>query len=129
VKQPLVYIAGPYTHPDPLVNTRRMIRVADALLRLPVTPFVPHLSLAWQLVRPRSYHFWLAYDLQLLVRSDAVLRVPGDSMGADAEVTQARQLRIPVLHPASGRVQDCVSAVRNWILGRTPLEGEAHGSC
>lgn len=120
IKQPLIYIAGPYSHPDPAANTRRMIKVAEALLRLNVTPLVPHLCLVWQLVRPRPYQFWLEYDLQLLLRADAVLRVPGRSEGADAEVTHARQLRIPVLHPASGRVGDCVSAVRDWVLGIAP---------
>lgn len=118
IEQPLVYIAGPYTHPDPIANTRRMIRIADALFRLHVTPLVPQLSLLWQLVRPRPYQFWLEYDLQLLLRADAVLRVPCRSEGADTEVTHARQLRIPVLHPASGRIHDCVNAVRDWILGR-----------
>lgn len=118
IQQPLIYLAGPYSHPDPIVNTRKMIKVADALFRLNVTPLVPHCTLFWQLVRPRPYQFWLEYDLQLLARADVVLRVPGRSAGADAEITHARQLRIPVLHPASGRIQDCVGAVRDWILGR-----------
>ena len=120
IDQPLVYIAGPYSHPDPLVNTRRMIKIADALFRLHVTPLVPHLTLLWQLVRVRPYQFWLEYDLQLLSRADVVLRVPGRSEGADAEVAHARQLGIPVLHPASRRISDCVNAVRDWILERAP---------
>jgi hypothetical protein len=125
IRQPLVYLAGPYTHPDPVANTRRMIKIADALLRLPVTPLVPHLSLLWHLVRPRSYQFWLEYDLQLVARADAVLRVPGRSEGADAEVTHARQLHIPVLHPQSARARDCASAVRDWILGQGGTDGHA----
>jgi hypothetical protein len=120
IEQPLVYISGPYSHPDPIANTRKMIKIADALFRLHVTPLVPHFTLFWHLVRPRSYQFWLEYDLQLLSRADVVLRVPGRSEGADAEIAHARQLRIPVLHPGSGRIQDCVSAVRDWILGRDP---------
>ena len=124
IKQPLVYIAGPYTHPDSVVNTRRMIKIADSLFRLNVTPLVPHLSLLWQLIRPRPYQFWLEYDLQLLSRADVVLRVPGRSEGADAEVTHARQLHIPVLHPVSGRARDCVAAVRDWILGQGGTNGQ-----
>jgi nucleoside 2-deoxyribosyltransferase len=128
-KLPLVYLAGPYSHPDPLANARKMIKVAEGLLRLHVTPIVPHLTLVWHLVRPRSHQFWLEYDLQFLSRADVVLRVPGNSAGADAEVAHARGLRIPVLHPQSARIQDCVSAVRDWILGRAPADqGGADGS-
>ena len=86
IEQPLVYLAGPYSQLDPIVNTRKMIKVADALLRLQVTPLVPHLTLLWHLMHPRSYQFWLEYDLQLLSRANVVLRVPGQSEGADAEV-------------------------------------------
>jgi hypothetical protein len=115
-KQPLVYIAGPYTHPDPVTNTRRMVRIADALIPLGVTPLVPHMTLLWHMMRPRSYDFWLDYDLQLVERCDALLRVPGNSRGADAEVIHARELSIPVLEPSGGRIGDCVGAVRDWIL-------------
>ena len=120
LERPLIYIAGPYTHPDPVRNTHRMVKIADALLRLHVTPIVPHLSMFWHLVRPKPYRKWLEYDLQLLARADVVLRVPGRSEGADVEVTHARQLRIPVLNPESARIKDCVNAVRDWILGRAP---------
>ena len=120
IDQPMVYLAGPFTHPDPLVNTRKMTRVAEGILRLHVTPVIPHLTLLWHLIRPRSQQFWLEYDLQLLARTDVVLRIPGRSEGADVEVTQARHLRIPVLHPESARIQDCISAVRDWILNREP---------
>ena len=116
LNRPLIYIAGPYTRPDPVRNTHRVVKIANALMRLHVTPIVPHLSMLWHLVRPKPYKFWLEYDLQLLARADAVLCVPGPSEGANVEVTHARQLRIPVLHPASARVQDCVSAVRDWVL-------------
>jgi hypothetical protein len=51
VDQPMIYLAGPYTRPDPVANTRQMIKIAEALLRLPVLPVVPHLSLLWHLVR------------------------------------------------------------------------------
>lgn len=123
IDQPMVYLAGPFTHPDPMVNTRKMTRVAEAILRLHVTPIIPHLTLLWHLIRPRPQQFWLEYDLQLLARADVVLRIPGKSDGADVEVTQARHLNIPVLHPESARIQDCVSAVRDWILNREPPTG------
>ena len=38
---PLVYIAGPYTKPDPVKNTHRMIQIADRLMDLGVVPGTP----------------------------------------------------------------------------------------
>lgn len=95
--KPLVYIAGPYSHPDPIVNSRETILAADRLLLEGlVTPLVPHLSLIWHLVSPKPVDDWYAYDLELLARCDALLRLPGDSVGADAEVEEATRLGIPV---------------------------------
>lgn len=41
---------------------------------------------------------WLTMDLELVKRSDAVLRLPGDSSGADGETAHAESLGIPVFH-------------------------------
>ncbi len=97
--RPLVYLAGPYSKPDPVENTHRVILEANKLLDDGrVTPHVPHLTHLWHLVSPRPIEFWYEYDLALLVRCDAVLRMPGDSTGADREVDVAEELRIPVFH-------------------------------
>lgn len=45
---------------------------------------------------------WLTMDLELVKRSDAVLRLPGDSSGADGEVEHATKLGIPVFY----RIED-----------------------
>lgn len=94
---PLVYVAAPYTRPDPVENTHRLIlavsRMADEGL---VTPFAPHLTLLWHLVVPRPLEFWYSYDVAVLARCDAVLRMPGESTGADREVAFAESRNIPV---------------------------------
>ena len=97
-KRPLVYLAAPYTTPDPVANTHDAIRVAAALIDEGlVTPVVPHLTLLWHLIDPRDVEFWYAYDLAILARCDAVLRIPGYSTGADAEIKFAADRGIPVL--------------------------------
>lgn len=96
--KPLVYIAGPYTSPDPIQNTHRAIIVAARVLDIGAVPFIPHLSMLWHLVEPRPVDFWYAYDLELLARCDAVFRIPGPSVGADAEVIEAKRLGIPVVY-------------------------------
>ena len=112
---PLIYLAGPFTEPDPVENTHRMIRIADALLDAGFTPLIPHLTLAWHLVSPKPYATWLAYDRQLLARCDVLLRVPGYSHGATQECTFADELGIPVIRPRTADPADCVAAVTHFF--------------
>lgn len=91
----LLYVAGPYTRDDPVENTHRAIKTASAIYRLtPWVPVVPHLSLLWHLVDPQPIEFWYEYDLHLLDGCSAIVRLPGPSAGADAEVAHARFIRI-----------------------------------
>jgi hypothetical protein len=120
----LIYIAGPYTRPDPVENTHRIIAIADALLEEQVTPLVPHLTLLWHLVSPKPYAEWIEYDEQLLLRCDAVLRIPGESTGAIREVHCARQAGIPVIWSRSACPEQCAKAVRHWLNQRDNVLAE-----
>ena len=91
-----IYIAGPYTKGDQMQNVRTAIDAAEALVVKGHTPFIPHLSAFWHLVAPHPVEFWYAYDLEWLAVCDAVLRLPGDSVGADAEVEVALRTSKPV---------------------------------
>jgi len=93
-----VYVAGPYTHPDPVENTHKAIGAADALAEVGHIPFVPHLTLLWHMVSPHPLQFWYDHDMGWLEVCDALLRLPGPSTGADAEVARATELGIPVYH-------------------------------
>lgn len=97
LNRPLVYVAAPYTRPDPVENTHLLIAQVDQIAEEGiVTPIAPHLTLLWHLVRPRTIDFWYAYDLATVARCDALLRLPGDSTGADNEVNFAEERGIPV---------------------------------
>lgn len=97
--KPLIYLAAPYTNPDPVMNTRTAIRVATLLVDDGrCTPIVPHLTMFWHLVAPRPIEYWYAYDLEVMARCDYVLRLAGESTGADAEVKEAHRLGIPVVY-------------------------------
>jgi len=95
--KPLVYIAGPYTKPDPCENTHKALLAADALLDC-CAPVVPHLSHFWHTMSPKPYEFWLELDLAYLATCAALLRLPGESAGADAELVKAREWGIPVFY-------------------------------
>jgi hypothetical protein len=91
-----VFIAGPYTGGDVAANVARAIGVADDLAAIGFAPFVPHLNHFWHMIHPHTYGFWLDLDNQFLALCEAVLRISGDSPGADAEVERAARLGIPV---------------------------------
>lgn len=89
-ERPLIYIAGPYSKPDPVENTHRAIKAGDAVWAAGGCPVIPHLSMLWHAVSPAPYGTWLERDLGLLHRCDGLLRLPGESAGADGEVEFAR---------------------------------------
>lgn len=105
----LVYLAAPFTKPDPIENTHAVIKIADAVLDAGFIPLIPHLTLAWHLVSPKRYQTWLEYDRQLLMRCDALVRIPGYSHGATQECTFAIECGIPVIRPYSKNPADCVA--------------------
>lgn len=96
-ERPLVYVAGPYTRPDPVANTREAIITATRLTESGlVTAFVPHLTMLMHLVAPQDLDYWYEYDLSVLARADACYRMPGESTGADREVTYAEKVSVPI---------------------------------
>lgn len=94
--KPLVYIAGPYTNPDPVANTHEAIKWGETIERFGCDVVIPHLSLLWHIVVPAPLEKWYARDLAVLARCDALFRFPGASSGADKEVTFAEERGIPV---------------------------------
>ncbi len=91
-----VYIAGPYSKGDVAINVRNAFEIANKLADLGYAPFVPHSTHFWHMLFPRPYEFWLELDNQFLPTCNAVLRIPGESSGADKEVELANTLSIPV---------------------------------
>lgn len=97
-RRPLLYLAAPYTHPDPVENTHRVIKVADVVYDLTdYVPIIPHLTLFWHAVTPHPVHFWYAYDRFLLEACDTIVRLPGVSAGADQELEHALKSRLDQL--------------------------------
>lgn len=94
--KPKVYVAGPYTLGDVAVNVRNALEAADDVVAHGFIPFVPHLSHFWHFMAPAPYEFWTEYDNEFIPCCQALLQLPGESKGADAEVELARSLGIPV---------------------------------
>jgi hypothetical protein len=106
-KQPrLVYIAGPYTHSDSADNVRAAILAGLDIFQAGHTPFIPHLYHFAHMVYPMSYERWMLLDLRWLQICHVVLRLPGDSPGADREVDFAKQLGMPIYFTLADCVRD-----------------------
>ena len=93
-----VYIASPYTLGDVAINVKMQIDVANQLINYGFAPFVPLLSHFQHLIHPRDYQDWVKLDMEWIASCDVMLRLPGESKGADAEVKLAEQLDIPVFY-------------------------------
>lgn len=96
---PAIYIAGPYTNPDAISNVHKAIDAAEELLKSGFEVYVPHLTYYWEMYHyQHPYEWWLKFDLTWLRRCSAILRLPGDSNGADKEVEYAQNYFCPVFY-------------------------------
>lgn len=91
-----VYVSGPITLGDQAVNVANAIDAADALFAMGYAPYCPHLTHFWHMKHPRPWEDWLSLDEPWLPCCNAMLRLPGESKGADREEALARRLGIPV---------------------------------
>lgn len=93
-----VYIASPYSKGDPQANTDRSFDCALDLIEAGFAPYAPLYSHYLHLRRPQDYRVWTKLDLIWVLKCDALLRLPGESSGADEEVQFAKDNGIPVFY-------------------------------
>jgi hypothetical protein len=96
-----IYIAGPYSKGDVALNVRAAIDAWEALFQMGHVPICPHLTHFIHMIHPHKYQDWLDYDIKLLYDCDALLRLSGESSGADGEESVARDMGIPIYHSIS----------------------------
>lgn len=123
-----VYIAGPISKGDLCDNVNRATAAFVALAKAGFAPFCPHWSVyskpasRWvnayddrrtgkrvteRIVKcdatvtgndEMTHADWMGVDLPWVAVSDALLRLPGESAGADLEESCARENGVPVFH-------------------------------
>jgi nucleoside 2-deoxyribosyltransferase len=91
-----IYVAGPMAKGDREENIRRGIDAGNALVAEGYAVFIPHLNVLWEKHHPKTFEEWLSHDLEWVAACDAVLRLSGESKGADLEVEFCRVRGIPV---------------------------------
>jgi len=94
VSQEVVFIAGPMsTAGEPGENLSLAVNVAARLVAEGFLVIVPQLSWIMHAIAPGvSAAQWARHSLIWASRADVILRLPGESRGADAEVARAQKL-------------------------------------
>lgn len=95
-----VFIASPMsTSGEPGANVHAAACAAADLKLAGFDPFVPQLTWFLHMIRPDvDVAKWRMWDLRWLKICDAVLRLSGDSDGADIEMAIAIESGIPVFY-------------------------------
>lgn len=111
----MIYLASPFSHPDPMVRQARFeaaCRAAAELTRQGKTVFAPvvHSYAIAKYGLPDDWKFWQRHDRRFLEACDEVLvlTLPGweESVGVQAEIAIARELGKPVrLLSPRGRIE------------------------
>ena len=101
-----VYIASPYTKGDVALNVKAQLDAYNTLLEAGFAPFAPLMSHFNHMAHPQPYEVWLKVDLEWVERCDIVLRLPGESSGADGEVKFAQEKGIPVYFSINELIND-----------------------
>lgn len=101
-----VYIASPYTKGDVAINVRNSILAAEQLRERGFLPFCPLWTHFWHFMSPHSYEYWTKMDLEWLPFMDCVLRLPGESSGADGEVEYMKKLYKPIYYSIDDLIID-----------------------
>ena len=96
----VVYVSGPMsTSGEPGNNLHNAVQAAAKLTYEGFLPYVPHLVWLQHAIAPWvAVATWQQMTLAWVDRSDALLRLHGDSRGADEEVRRAINQHIPVFY-------------------------------
>jgi nucleoside 2-deoxyribosyltransferase len=97
-EKPKIYIASPYAIGDVSTNVRAQIQAFNKLADAGFIPFAPLLWHFQDMFIQRTRESWLELGLQMVLVCDGLVRLGGESTGADDEVTLAITNGIPVFY-------------------------------
>lgn len=92
----VVYLSGPITLGEPEHNFRQAANAQERLMRAGYSVINPMLTMAHPRDKQIPHALWIANDLPIIERCDAVIRLPGESVGAEAECAHAAKCGVPV---------------------------------
>lgn len=103
----MIYIASPYSHPDPLIRKTRFLLAERFVVHLiqhyhlfAISPIVYGHKMAEEHKLPTDAEFWYKFNSNILRRAEAMflLELPGwqQSKGVAQEIELCEKLRLPV---------------------------------
>jgi len=93
-----VYIASPYSIGDAGDNVRLQMETYAELVQYGFAPMAPLWSHFQHIFKPETWETWMEIDEAWVKVSDFLLRIGGESKGADIEVAWAKENNIPVFY-------------------------------
>lgn len=105
----MIYLASPYSHPDPLIMKTRFLLAEQETAHymkqglVIFSPIVHCHEIACKYTLPTDFAFWQNYCIAMLRRADTlwVLRIEGwkESKGVTHEIEVATAALIPIKYP------------------------------
>lgn len=96
-KRPKVYISGPISLGSKTENFAQFMHAQRALIEAGFAPLNPGLTMHEGIAKAFDHETWLEVDLPWVEAADLLIRLPGESKGADREVRAAIEAGVEVL--------------------------------
>ena len=95
--KPLVYVAGPISS-NPWRCLGEALICWKPMREAGAIPFFPQFGIVHAMIEETDYQEHFDYGIDMMLKCDLVVRMPGKSPGADAEEGEAKAHGIPVIH-------------------------------
>ena len=89
-----VYIASPYTSGDVAVNVKNQMDAFIIIRKAGWVPIAPLMCHFIHIHDPQSYDFWFDTAVEWLKKCEYLVRLPGESQGADKETQLAKEMGV-----------------------------------
>lgn len=128
----MIYLASPYSHPDPAVREARFqtaCMATAALIRAGEAVFSPvvHCHPLLQYGMQGDWETWRQFDSVVLARCDELVVLEMDgwevSAGVEEEIALARGLGLPVRHLSTDFGTGSPTSARVPLSGRSRTDG------
>lgn len=122
-----VYVAGPLTKGDQFANVAAAIAAGERVMERGHVPFVPHLAALWHMQHHHAWEHWIRWCLSWVECCDALVRLPGESRGADREVAHAELMGVRVVRSVEA-LDEITIRRRNMaeMLAQIAEQGQHH---
>lgn len=116
--RPIVYISGPITKGDKNHNLYQAMVAHKQLLEAGFSVINPMPSMIYPFNHEIEHLAWLENDLPHVAAAHAVLRLPGESLGAEMECQWAEEKGVPIYYvsPPSYDVEEAVCQMVKDLL-------------